>query len=87
MKPEVKKNDTIVIATATNESFMGRLHENCNLERRIFLLQEMSNLYAAGEDSSCLPSTDLPQGSRLSGMAVPTCGGNKKKLKEGNIYG
>lgn len=78
MKPEVKENDTIVIATSTNECFMGRLHENCNLERRIFLLQEMSNLFAAGEDSSCLPSTDLPQGSRLSGVAVPTGGGNKQ---------
>ena len=39
IKPEVKKdNNTIAMTTAINEGCIGRLHENCYLVRRIFLM-------------------------------------------------
>ena len=41
IKLEVKKNDTAVMTTAINEACIGWLHENCYLERQIFLVQEM----------------------------------------------
>ena len=48
IKTEVKKSDTTVMSTAINLACIGRIHENCYLVRRIFLVREMSNISLLG---------------------------------------
>ena len=47
IKPEVKENDTAAMTTATNETCIGWLHENCCLmgERiKLFIAEDVNLL-------------------------------------------
>ena len=50
IKPEVKKKDTTAMNTPLMEVCIGLLHEIYYLGRRIFLVLEMSNFFAAEWD-------------------------------------
>ena len=69
--------------TALNEVFIGWLHENCHLGRGIFLVQEMSNFFAAEFFTYRVSFKGFGEGS---GRSIPG-GGNKQDQSKEVIFG
>ena len=90
IKPEVKKdNNTIAMTTAINEGCIGRLHENCYLVRRIFLMWKTAIFLLPGGILNSPPPKDFHRMVGLGeGIAHSIHGvGNKQHESRGNIFG
>ena len=74
------KNDAKVITSSINDACIGQIHESCYLVRKIFLMGEMGNYLATGQDSSSIFRV-CHKGER-AGQSTPG-GSNKAELKEG----
>ena len=87
IKPKVKKkNNTTAMTTAINEGCIGRLHENCYLVRRIFMMWKTGIFLLPG---IILPPKDFHRMVGLGeGIAHSIHGvGNKQHESRGNIFG